>query len=381
MPIYKSSTNPEVKQALGGLLGELERTKGSAGDLSNPPGSQYVEEFAQRVFSMADDEDRGGRASKLTARNFYTASLFFQALQQFEECQPFSESVAERLRYAKWKAADITQALREGRTPQPGPPGGVADEEAELAAALGQAPSHTPAQQAPPAATSLFPSVPTGGGTVGAGAGAGVGAGGGATPSPFPSVPGGAAPTGSLFPTAPGAPPATNGAPSPASMFPSTPSTGTGASHSVPPPAANPAASLFPSAPTTTFAPAAPVTPSSFPTAPASTQPPPAHTGGAAFPTPPSQPLQPASGGFTPSSGPSLLSSMTTSGSTAPRPASAGTPPPVADMSGRRANLSASDNDVLAATKQAKFALSALQFDDIAAAVKHLQGALQLLTQ
>ena len=32
--------------------------------------------------------------------------------------------VTEKIRYAKFKAADIAKALREGRVPEPGPPGG-----------------------------------------------------------------------------------------------------------------------------------------------------------------------------------------------------------------------------------------------------------------
>lgn len=37
--------------------------------------------------------------------------------------------VEAKIKYAKWKAADIMKALREGRTPVAGPPGGEADDE------------------------------------------------------------------------------------------------------------------------------------------------------------------------------------------------------------------------------------------------------------
>merc|ERR1712110_981795 len=49
---------------------------------------------------------------------FYAATIFYNTLRQFGE---LDEEVQERLKYAKWKAADITLALKEGRTPLPGP--------------------------------------------------------------------------------------------------------------------------------------------------------------------------------------------------------------------------------------------------------------------
>ena len=36
----------------------------------------------------------------------------------------FKKKVQEKQKYAKWKAADIIKAFKEGRTPVPGPPGG-----------------------------------------------------------------------------------------------------------------------------------------------------------------------------------------------------------------------------------------------------------------
>lgn len=79
-----------------------------------------VEEFALRVFDRADNEDRADRATKATARTFYAAMCFLEVCSVFG---PLPDDLAERLRYAKWKAADITKALREGRRPTPGAPG------------------------------------------------------------------------------------------------------------------------------------------------------------------------------------------------------------------------------------------------------------------
>ena len=48
---------------------------------------QIMESFALEVFQKADDEDRSGRANKATARTFYAASTFMDALAQFGEVE------------------------------------------------------------------------------------------------------------------------------------------------------------------------------------------------------------------------------------------------------------------------------------------------------
>jgi vacuolar protein sorting-associated protein VTA1 len=39
--------------------------------------------FALRVFKVADDADRAGNANKGTARNFLHASIFLEVLKQY----------------------------------------------------------------------------------------------------------------------------------------------------------------------------------------------------------------------------------------------------------------------------------------------------------
>jgi vacuolar protein sorting-associated protein VTA1 len=102
------------------LMDTLEAKKQALGDLNREEGEQVVCQFAEDVFGKADAEDRSGRASKATARTFYAASIFFDALTQFGER---GEEVEEKCRYAKYKATDIMKCLREGRRPEPGPPG------------------------------------------------------------------------------------------------------------------------------------------------------------------------------------------------------------------------------------------------------------------
>lgn len=77
-----------------------------------------VLQFASRIFLAADNEDRAGQATKKTGRLFLVASQFFEVMRVFGE---LPEEIEERIRYAKWKAADIVKALNEGRQPHPGP--------------------------------------------------------------------------------------------------------------------------------------------------------------------------------------------------------------------------------------------------------------------
>ncbi|GFP85252.1 protein homolog of mammalian lyst-interacting protein 5 [Phtheirospermum japonicum] len=61
-----------------------------------------------------------------TAKTFYAASIFFEILSQFGEVQ-LDLQLEQKQKYAIWKAADIRKALKEGRKPVPGPPGGDKD--------------------------------------------------------------------------------------------------------------------------------------------------------------------------------------------------------------------------------------------------------------
>ncbi|GAA0138736.1 membrane traffic protein [Lithospermum erythrorhizon] len=101
------------------LMKQLEKDKKSI--KLGPEDNLYLEGFALNVFSKADKQDRAGRADLSTAKTFYAASIFFEIMNQFGEVHPDLE---QKQKYAAWKAADIRKALKEGRKPEPGPPGG-----------------------------------------------------------------------------------------------------------------------------------------------------------------------------------------------------------------------------------------------------------------
>ena len=102
-------------------MNTLESKKEKLGDLTREEQEQVLCQFAEDVFAKADAEDRAGKASKATAKTFYAASIFFDALSQFGER---GEEVEEKCRYSKFKAADIIKCLKAGMRPEPGPPGG-----------------------------------------------------------------------------------------------------------------------------------------------------------------------------------------------------------------------------------------------------------------
>lgn len=73
-----------------------------------------------------------------------------------------------KIKYSKWKAADIMKALREGRVPTPGPPGGIEqeDEDVEMKQEQQQPDEQEQEQQQPhsmppPPSISEFPSPPS----------------------------------------------------------------------------------------------------------------------------------------------------------------------------------------------------------------------------
>lgn len=112
------STEPDANTFIMTLLTTLEKEKSTLG-VKPDQGSIICENFAVSVFNRGDEEDRGGMATKSTAKIFYSASSFFDILEQFGE---ISVDIQEKRKYCKWKASDILNAIKEGRNPSTGPP-------------------------------------------------------------------------------------------------------------------------------------------------------------------------------------------------------------------------------------------------------------------
>lgn len=122
LKIPQSERTKTTSSLLVSLMKQLEKDKKSL-TLSSDD-HLHLEGFALNVFAKADKQDRAGRADINTAKTFYAASIFFEILNQFGDLAPDLE---QKQKYAVWKAADIRKALKEGRKPVPGPPGGEQD--------------------------------------------------------------------------------------------------------------------------------------------------------------------------------------------------------------------------------------------------------------
>ncbi|KAK0471705.1 Vta1 like-domain-containing protein [Armillaria novae-zelandiae] len=114
------------------LLGLLESMKQEIGPTDTidieAASTAYVENFALRVFNLADNEDIKGRSTRSTAKKFLAAAHFLDVLKTFPRSE-VSDSNEEKIRYTKWKAADIAKAYCEGRKPTPGPASSLSEEE------------------------------------------------------------------------------------------------------------------------------------------------------------------------------------------------------------------------------------------------------------
>ncbi|CEG39439.1 hydroxyproline-rich glycoprotein [Plasmopara halstedii] len=120
--LRENDVSNESTDYLLSLMDRLENEKKSLPEFTQEEGKEICEDFATEIFSKADDEDRAGKANKSTARTFYAAGTFFDILTQFGD---IPEDIVEKRRYCKYKAATILKAVKEGKTPTPGPPEGL----------------------------------------------------------------------------------------------------------------------------------------------------------------------------------------------------------------------------------------------------------------
>ncbi|CAG8569751.1 7646_t:CDS:2 [Ambispora leptoticha] len=164
LAIGKGLKTKESKAFLATLLDVLEAEKKGMAEheiISNDmAGSAYVENFGLKVFFNADNEDRAGKATKKTAKNFFHASQFLELLKIFGDIDP---EIEKKIKYAQWKAASINKAITNGQTPVPGPAGGESNTQQEQQTILddggGQIQNETPSFD-------QFPSAPLSSSTI-----------------------------------------------------------------------------------------------------------------------------------------------------------------------------------------------------------------------
>lgn len=112
----------DARLLLVALMDWLENTKKSLADndaISNEVAAQaHIENYALKLFTWADSQDRAGVFNKNVVKTFYTAGMLMDVLTTFGEQ---TDEIARNSKYAKWKAAYIHNCLRNGETPIPGP--------------------------------------------------------------------------------------------------------------------------------------------------------------------------------------------------------------------------------------------------------------------
>ncbi|KAI1819890.1 Vta1 like-domain-containing protein [Xylaria intraflava] len=100
------------------LMDKLEEIKTTHADndsiLDDVAGQAYVEQFAQETFDRALRPLKANKVTQQTASTFEAAATFFQLVNIWG--QPDAET-QEKIKYAKWNAARILKAIKEGRDP------------------------------------------------------------------------------------------------------------------------------------------------------------------------------------------------------------------------------------------------------------------------
>jgi len=141
--IKLNDKSTECKDFLIELMTELEAMKPHLQGKSDEDLRAACENFAQAVFQRADSIDKAGNSDKSTAQTFYAASTFFDILKQFSEHKDLEPDIKQQAKYAKYRAAEILRAIKEGRKPIP-------SDMPEEGNAFEAASSSGPAQQQPP---------------------------------------------------------------------------------------------------------------------------------------------------------------------------------------------------------------------------------------
>uniref|UniRef100_A0A7S0VF18 Vta1/callose synthase N-terminal domain-containing protein n=1 Tax=Polytomella parva TaxID=51329 RepID=A0A7S0VF18_9CHLO len=146
----------EINSLLGSALSQLETDKKKI-QLDNSTDKLYCEGFALKIFHNADKIDRAGRATENTAKAYYASSIFLEILNQFG---PLPADIADKQKFAIWRATEIRKAIREGRPPchpEVNPPSSLLPIEASLPSPPFAATDPSPTVEATPALTALPP--------------------------------------------------------------------------------------------------------------------------------------------------------------------------------------------------------------------------------
>ncbi|KAK7936118.1 hypothetical protein PG985_001613 [Apiospora marii] len=389
------STDDDCLQFTMALMDKLEQTKseqaGNDAILDDVAGKAYVESFAQETLERALRPLNANKVTQQTAVTFEAAATFFHLVNIWG---PADAETEQKIKYAKWNAARILRAIKEGKDPNESNPKPQEEKEEEQldpndpeVQALGGLSRSATVEDAPeegdktyldPKASAISP----------------------ATVSAPTSPPQSAIPPEQVSPIAPPDQPAHDG------YFPSAPSAPTADADDPPlelpsapgaPSSAGDPDFSIPSPPTVQPGASGAISPPALPDTPQSfyQQPqPPVHQPSAPVPTPgpglphpyqvyapPSAP--PANNFYTQAPRqPTQPSESPRSPPVPKKPQSLAPSQPVSSYSGGPPTNSvyqADDMSMEQAQKHAKWAISALNFEDVPTAVRELKAALNAL--
>lgn len=112
----------DARALLVALMDWLEKQKQLLSEndaITNDIAAQaHLENYALKLFTWADSQDRAAVFNKNVVKAFYTAGMLMDVLTTFGE---HTDEIARNCKYAKWKAAYIHNCLKNGETPIPGP--------------------------------------------------------------------------------------------------------------------------------------------------------------------------------------------------------------------------------------------------------------------
>ncbi|THV44935.1 hypothetical protein BGAL_0554g00020 [Botrytis galanthina] len=108
----------ETLQYTTTLMEKLERIKSENPNndaiMDDTAGQAYCEQFGMEIFSRADRAVEANKVTKQTAETFQAAATFLELLNIWSP--PDAETQA-KIKYAKWNAVRIVKALKEGKDP------------------------------------------------------------------------------------------------------------------------------------------------------------------------------------------------------------------------------------------------------------------------
>ncbi|KAI0127118.1 Vta1 like-domain-containing protein [Xylariales sp. AK1849] len=108
----------ECLQYTMALMDKLEQTKqeqtGNDAILDDAAGQAYVEQFAQETFERAMRPLKASKVSQQTAITFEAAATFFSLINIWGTPDAETE---QKIKFSKWNAARILRAIKEGKDP------------------------------------------------------------------------------------------------------------------------------------------------------------------------------------------------------------------------------------------------------------------------